>query len=181
MAHEVLVGGPAAVQSELLAHFVSFGEAARIAWHEASHGAADTEGSGIFGVVLASATISFLEQNVETLELVVRTVEIELAVAAFYRPLGERSDKAMAEIAAAPGFSDMSGPDWQIYNRASAAYAREQVEERRATRKEMEEEKWVVVYQRPDGQDEDEKKSDPNTAQTKEAPHSPLAKTPQLR
>lgn len=45
---------------------------------------------------------------------------------AFYRPIGERSLENMAEIASAPGFSEMSDQDWKVYNDAKSQIAREQ-------------------------------------------------------
>jgi hypothetical protein len=149
VAREIQVSGSAAVQTELLKHFVSVGEASRIALHELSHANADTEGSGIFGVVLAPAAISFLERNIETLELIVTTIEIEVAVAAFYLPLGDRSPETMAKIAVAPGLSEMSEQDRKVYYHALSQMAWEKEQEKRLKATQEQGENWVVIWQAP--------------------------------
>jgi len=63
--------------------------------HEKAHADADFESQGEFGYVISSGW-----------------------VVAYYIIQGERNPKQLMEIASAPGFSNMSSKDWEVYNRA---------------------------------------------------------------
>jgi len=103
----------------LTAHYAPSSEAHRITSHEADHENADKWGPGQLGILLATATIHFIEVINDTWRQVTKTIQV--AIGAFYRPIGERTPEQMVEIAKAP--SDMSDQDKRIaaHNRSLAA------------------------------------------------------------
>lgn len=79
--------------------------ASKLYYHEKAHADADDEGSGEFGFVITPGW-----------------------VIAYYMIHGERSPEQMMKIASAPGFSQMSNKDWEIYNRAWREWRRKVTE-----------------------------------------------------
>ena len=76
-------------------------------YHEKAHADADVEGRGEFGFVMTSGW-----------------------VIAYYIINGERDPQELMKIASAPGFSNMSSKDWEIYNRAWKDWLRQLAEEK---------------------------------------------------
>lgn len=91
--------------------------------HEGDHAMEDSEGYGVFGLLLITAVLKIPEITYDHIRILER--HIEIVAGAFYLPIGERTPETMAKIAAAPGFSDMSDQDWNVYNRATSEARRE--------------------------------------------------------
>lgn len=87
--------------------------------HEKAHADSDEVGRGEFGFIISSGW-----------------------VVAYYLIRGERTPEQLMKIASAPGFSQMSDKDWQIYKDAWASFLRElkQEENRKKYEKESKEE-----------------------------------------
>lgn len=75
-------------------------------YHEKAHADADAERKGEFGFMVTSGW-----------------------VVAYYVINGERTPEQLMKIASAPGFSNMSAKDWQIYNQAWKEFLRNKHEE----------------------------------------------------
>ncbi len=80
----------------------------RLANHELSHAREDTEGPGVFGLLVIVAVYQVPEIINRHIEM--KKKEVEHVVGAFYQWIGERSAKARKAIASAPG-SDRSDQD----------------------------------------------------------------------
>ncbi|KKQ97439.1 MAG: hypothetical protein UT24_C0008G0051 [Candidatus Woesebacteria bacterium GW2011_GWB1_39_12] len=76
-------------------------------YHEKAHADADVEGCGEFGFAVTSGW-----------------------VIAYYIINGERDPQELMKIASAPGFSNMSSKDWEVYNRAWKDWLRHVAEEK---------------------------------------------------
>lgn len=86
--------------------------------HEGEHASKDTEGMGVFGLLLVSGielTVVELNGTIEVLER-----EVEIVVGAFYRWFGERSPEVRKRMAEAVGQADMSQADRAIRDEAEA-------------------------------------------------------------
>lgn len=92
--------------------------------HEGDHAREDTEGYGVFGLLIVPG----IEQTFDELNatIVVFEREVEIVVGAFYRPIGDRTLGTMANIASAPGYADMSEQDWNVYHHAQTEKAKEE-------------------------------------------------------
>ena len=84
--------------------------------HEGDHAREDTEGYGVFGLLLVTAVLATPEIVNDHIKVMER--HLEIVVGAFYRPIGDRTPETMVNIASAPGYADMSGQDWNVYNHA---------------------------------------------------------------
>lgn len=119
---EELVGGPASLFQKLAAHFVR--NPSETVSHELGHQAQDTEGIGQLGVILAPALIEYTRQVIQYAGDIINVFKekvvqiVEVAVAAFYRPLGPRTPQARINIAEGPGEGKMSAQDRRVRDRA---------------------------------------------------------------
>lgn len=122
MTREELAGGPASLHQKLAAYFDR--DPSKTVGHELDHQARDKEGIGQLGLLIAPAIIEYTRQVIQYAGDIInvfkeRVVEtIEVAVAAFYRPLGKRTPQAWIDIAEGPGKGNMSAQDRKIRDTA---------------------------------------------------------------
>jgi len=76
-------------------------------YHEKAHADADDEGRGEFGFIISGGW-----------------------VIAYYLVHGDRDPEQMMKIASAPGFSQMSNKDWDVYKRAWHAWKNKLTQEK---------------------------------------------------
>jgi hypothetical protein len=86
--------------------------------HEGKHASKDTEGHGVFGLLLTSGIQQLQMEIGGMIEVFER--EIEVVVGAFYRWIGNRKPETLKEMAEAVGESDMSGQDRLVRDEAES-------------------------------------------------------------
>lgn len=86
--------------------------------HEGRHASKDTEGHGVFGLLLVSGIQHIRKELDGLIEVLER--ELEIVVGAFYRWIGDRTPETLKNMAEAVGEASMSDQDRRVRDEAKS-------------------------------------------------------------